>query len=241
MRIAVGAIAQESQSFSPVAGTWAHFEGALLRGRDLIERFRGTDTECGGVIEIAERDGIELIPLISANAAASAGPMEHGVFESLLNELLERLANAGPVDGVLAVLHGALLTTELDDGTGQVLAQIRAAVGATVPVVGSLDLHANVTEQMVEQADALIGYRTYPHVDMGACAARATELLVSVIRGDRRPVTALRRLPMLPFFVLVAQSTQEISPTLFPTRRRPLTVINSSSGDVLPRLLQLEK
>src|SRR5436309_15623714 len=101
MRIAIGSLVQESNSFSPVAGSWAHF-GAheVLRGETLIAERTGTQTELGGAIDVAADQGAELVPLLSAAATASAGPLRQAVFEALLGELLERLRAAPPVDGL---------------------------------------------------------------------------------------------------------------------------------------------
>jgi microcystin degradation protein MlrC len=129
--------------------------------------------------------------------ATSAGPIVQPVFETLLHEMLEHLHSSLPVDGVLMELHGAMLAEEEDDATGRVLEAIREMVGPDVPIAGSLDLHANVTRRMVEAADILVGYKTFPHVDMYETAATATSLLLDLIAGSIRPVTALRRLPMI--------------------------------------------
>jgi microcystin degradation protein MlrC len=118
-------------------------------------------------------------------------------FDDLSEELLSRLGAAGPVDGVLLALHGALVTENLDDPDGTLLARIREIVGTDCPIVASLDLHANVTRQMVEAADALVGFRTYPHVDMLETGERAAELLFSIIRDRVRPTMAVRKIPLL--------------------------------------------
>jgi microcystin degradation protein MlrC len=197
-RIAIGCFAQESQSFSPIAGSWLHFgPQELARGQELVERFSGTNTEMGGALDFAAKHTIEVVPLLSACAAASAGPMRAEVFAAIHDELLERLRHAGPVDGVFLVLHGAMVTEDHDDATGEVLRAFRTALGPDVPLVGTLDLHANVTQTMVNQATALVGYHTAPHVDQRETALRGMAILEGAIAGHIRPVCALRRLPML--------------------------------------------
>jgi microcystin degradation protein MlrC len=198
MRIAVGGLAQESHSFSPVPGSWLHFgPHELLRGQEMFEQLAGTRTEFGGVLDVARRRGVELVPLMVAVASASAGPMLGEVFEAMRDELLDHLGKAGPVDGVLLVLHGAMVAEGYEDATGEVLRAFRAEIGPDVPLVGTLDLHANVTRTMVDQATVVVGYHTAPHVDLYETGQRGMELLLDTARGDAQPVTALRRLPMI--------------------------------------------
>jgi len=198
MRIAIGSFVQESNSFSPVPGSWDHFPpGHLLRGEDVIGQRARTRTEIGGAIDVAGAEDITLVPLISATTSASAGPMLDAVFVALRDELVAGLRSAGPFDGVLLVLHGAMSAASYEDATGEVLCAARAAVGADMPLVATLDLHANVTRQMLDQAGALVGYHTAPHIDLYETGQRAMRLLSRMVRGTARPIAALRRLPMI--------------------------------------------
>ena len=198
MRVAVGSFAQESHSFSPVSGSWAHFgPQQIRRGREMFEHLAEARTALRGAHDVARQHDIELVPTLSAKASSSAGPVLEQVFRAILSELLERLRQAGPVDGVLLVLHGAMVAEGCEDATGEVLRAVRAAIGPDLPLVGTLDLHANVTQHMVDQATALIGYHTAPHVDQYETGQRGMELLVKAMAGRARPVAALRRLPML--------------------------------------------
>ncbi len=198
MRIALGKFAQESQSFSPVPGSWMHFgPNDVLRGQELVEHFGGTRTGLGGALAFAQEHGIEVVPLLSASASSSAGHVLSDVFETIRDELVERLRQALPVDGVLLVLHGAMVVQGFDDGTGEILRAARAVVGPNVPLVGTLDLHANVTYQMVDQATALAGYHTAPHIDLVETAERGMRLLLAASQGSARPTSALRRIPMI--------------------------------------------
>jgi len=198
MRIALGCFIQESHSFSPVAGSWFHFgPGQLARGQELIRQFSGTRTELGGALAVAGQAGAEIVPLMAAVASASSGPVQHEVYAALRNELLARLAAAGPVDGVCMVLHGAMVAEGCEDATGAVLAALRTQIGPAIPLVATLDLHANTTARMAAQATALVGYHTAPHVDQYEIGQRAMSLLLAVLVGRARPVVALRRLPMI--------------------------------------------
>jgi microcystin degradation protein MlrC len=113
------------------------------------------------------------------------------------NRLLADLETAGPLDGVLLDLHGAMVVEGLDDGEGDLLQAVRAAVGA-VPIAVTLDFHANVTRSMVDTATLLHGYKTYPHVDMDARGREAAARLADVVAARIRPTVAYRQLPMLP-------------------------------------------
>lgn len=198
MRIAIGGCVQEANSFSPVPGSRMHYTGEqILRGAELLERRRGTRTEFGGILDVAAERDLTLVPLVHSMARAACGPIERGLFDELLGELLDRLRAAGPLDGVLLVLHGAMSAEHHDDATGEVLRAVRAVVGDSVPVIATLDLHANVTEQMVAQATALVGYHTAPHIDLYETGQRAMRLMDKVLRSGAQPVSALRRLPMI--------------------------------------------
>ena len=163
----------------------------------MLDQYAGTRTELGGVLDVARGRGVELVPLLAAKASASAGPLLGEVFHGILDELTERLCQAQPVDGVLLVLHGAMVAEGFDDATGEVLRACRAVIGTDVPLVGTLDLHANVTHLMVNQATALVGYHTAPHVDLYETAQRGMQLLLGTIGGTIKPSPALKRLPML--------------------------------------------
>ncbi|MBC8074480.1 MAG: M81 family metallopeptidase, partial [Chloroflexales bacterium] len=198
MRIALGGFVQESNSFSPVPGSWLHFgPGQLLRGPEMLEGFAGTRSELAGALDAARAAELEVVPLLMATTSAAAGPMRADVFAAILSELLLRLRAAGPLDGALLVLHGAMCSEDYDDATGEVLRAIRAELPPGAPLVATLDLHANVTARMISEATAIVGYHTAPHVDMYETGQRGLALLLHALRGGARPYTALRRLPML--------------------------------------------
>ncbi len=198
MRIALAGLVQESNSFSPVPGSWLHFgPGQVLRGQELFDQLGATRSEVGGVLDVARSLALDVVPVLVASASASAGPLRSDVFATLLGDLRARLRDAAPFDGVLLVLHGAMVAEDDDDATGEILCAVRTDVGRSVPVVATLDLHANVTSRMVDQATALVGYHTAPHIDMYETGQRAMALLHRVLRGKARPISTLRRLPML--------------------------------------------
>jgi microcystin degradation protein MlrC len=184
--IAVGGMQHETNTFAPTrADLQAFMQGGgwpgLARGARIREAIEGANIPAAGAIEALERAGHRVVPLVWAAASPSAH-VTHHAFETIVGELVQALSKAGPVDGVYLDLHGAMVTEDHDDGEGEILARVRAAVGAHVPVVASLDLHANVTRRMVQCSDALSVYRSYPHVDMAQTGERAAHLLDRMIR-----------------------------------------------------------
>lgn len=119
--------------------------------------------------------------------------MTEPAFEAIAGDLVARIAAALPVDGVYLDLHGAMVCDHLDDGEGEILRRVREAVGPGIPVVSSLDLHGNVTDLMVDSADALVAYRTYPHVDMAETGRRAAAYLATLLGRPERDAKAFRR------------------------------------------------
>jgi microcystin degradation protein MlrC len=195
MRVAIGQFMEETNTFVRQRADVEHFKATqLLYGPDIVTRLRGTRAEIGGVLEVLEAARVDVVPTVAANAVSS-GPVTRKTFEHMKTALLNRLA--APVDGVLLALHGAMVLEDDPDGEGALLAAVRAHVGPRVPVVASLDLHATITARMVEAADALVGYDTYPHVDLYETGMKAARLLLRALAGEVRPVTLFARAPML--------------------------------------------
>ena len=198
MRIAIGGITHEANTFCPHITNLADFEARqMLRGDEILENWQSTWTEQAGMLSVlTEIPECEVIPTFLARALSGA-PMRESTFTTLLDELLESISEAGPLDGILLVLHGAMMSQQTPDATGKLLQSVRELIGAGVPIVGTLDLHANVTHQMVREATALIGYHTVPHIDMYDTGSKAAHVLVDTVLGILSPVTALVRVPML--------------------------------------------
>jgi len=211
-RIAVGGFLHETNTFAPTkAGLGDFIRGsgsmAMSRGAEIARASQGSNQAIAGAIAQAEREGWEVVPTLWATTAPSAHVTEEA-FETITAELLERIAAALPVDGIYLDLHGAMVTEHLDDGEGELLARLRALVGPEVPVVVGLDLHANVTPQMVEMADVLDSYRTYPHVDMAETGARGAAVLGRLMAGERPEKAFLQA----PFLTAIAWQCTDIEP-----------------------------
>ena len=200
MRIAIGGFQHETNTFAPSKATYANFERAkgwpgLQRGGEMLETMVARNLPIAGFIEQMKGTRHQLVPTAWAAAEPSAHVTEDA-FERIAAMIVDGIRDAQP-DAVYLDLHGAMVTEHLDDGEGEILARVRRTVGEDVPVMASLDLHANVTQKMVDCADALVGYRTYPHVDMADTGGRTAFLLGQRLDGMARPHAALRRIPFL--------------------------------------------
>ena len=198
MRLFLAMMSHETNTFSNLPTDRAQFEARNLHyGGEILEAFRGTGTCVGGMIDAAARRGATLIPSVAA-AASPAGLVTRDIYGHVKERLLRDLKAAGKVDGVLLDLHGAMVPEGLDDGEGDLIEAVRAAVGPAVPIAVTLDFHGNLSETMVRGADLLNGYKTYPHVDMAERGVEATEQLIDIIGKRLKPTAALRKPPILP-------------------------------------------
>ena len=198
-RIAVGGFHHETNCFVATPTDYAYFishrdRPPLVCGPDVVHWLGATSFALSGFLR--DMGDHEIVPLLWTSGGAG-GLVTADAYERIAGELIGRLSEAMPVDAVYLDLHGAMVSAPFEDGEGELLRRVRAVVGDTIPVVISLDYHANVTPEMVEFTDGLVAYRTYPHVDRpetGQQAARAMRLLLA--RG-RPPGRALRKLPFL--------------------------------------------
>ena len=198
-RIAVGGVQHETNVFAPYQAGYEVFERhdewpPLSRGMQMLDNVRGVHLPITGAIERLQALGHEIVPLLWCSATPSAHVTEDA-FERITGMMLETLSDSAPLDGVYLDLHGAMVCSHVSDGDGELLRRVRQAVGEDVPVVASLDLHANISDQMIAQASLLEVYRTYPHVDMGATGARAADHLDLLLHRQlaRFPATTVRR------------------------------------------------
>lgn len=200
-RIAFGGFLHETNTFAPSkAGMDAFLQGggwpALARGEAIYAGVHNVNVGASGFVETAKAAGWELVPTLWCAASPSAHVTAEA-FEALTQELVARIAAALPVDGVYLDLHGAMCSENFADGEGEVLRRVRAALGPDVPLVASLDLHGNVTQLMVDSTEALVAYRTYPHVDMAETGSRAAAYLAKLLGTSKRHAKAFRQVPYL--------------------------------------------
>lgn len=190
-RVALMGIYHESNTFIERKTGIADFENShLLRGNEIRDEYENSFHEIGGMLEVMDREGIEVLPLLFAEATPG-GEVTNEAYSQLLDELISRLVNVLPVDGCLVVPHGAAVSTKYRDLDGHWLEKIREVVGAEVPIVGTLDPHANVSQAMVRASDALIAYKTNPHVDQRETGRAAAELMLGCLHGTVKPIQYL--------------------------------------------------
>jgi microcystin degradation protein MlrC len=196
-RVLTGRFMHETNTFSLVKT-----DLALWRRRDFHTEneipavFRGTRSAMGATFEAADKYGWTLVHPVSANANPS-GTVTDDAFETIGGMIVGAAERQGPIDGVLFHLHGAMVTESHEDGEGELLERLRGVLGPDVPIVVTLDLHANVTPKMADMANALIAFRTYPHIDMYERAWQGAELLEQAMAGKIRPRTLIARRPMI--------------------------------------------
>jgi microcystin degradation protein MlrC len=200
-RIAVGGFAHETNTFAPHRATWSDFASGgaqppWTRGDRLFEVMRGVNLPIAGAIDALVAAGATVVPL-SWCAAMPSAHVTDDAFERICALLVAELHAAGTVDGIYLCLHGAGVTETFEDAEGELLRRLRAVAGPDVPIVASLDLHANVTRTMVDLSDALVAFRTYPHVDMAETGARAAKVLCEMVQTGRRPAKLFRQIPYL--------------------------------------------
>jgi microcystin degradation protein MlrC len=199
MRIFVAGFQHETNTFAPSKADWAAFQSgagypAMTRGAAMIERLAPTTLPMGGFIRDAQERGWTLLPSVWAAATPSAH-VTREAFERIAALLLDD-ARSQTFDAVYLDLHGAAVAEHVDDAEGELLERLRAVVGTSMPIVASLDLHANVTRRMLQHASAMTAFRTYPHVDMAETGARAAGLLATLL--SHGPFTTHhQRLPFL--------------------------------------------
>ncbi len=169
----------------------------LIEGDAAITARGAANTELAGFVEVARKNGWQMIHSISA-LASPAGPVSRAAYDHIAGIICRDVtAHKGRIDGILLSLHGAQVCDFCEDGEGELLRRLRAIVGPDLPISVTLDLHANATASMAENAQIWVSYKTYPHIDMVECGRLAAELLHSAMAGQTQPATLRRAVPMM--------------------------------------------
>ena len=193
-RVGVGGIFIECNHFTAQLADRAAFERSeWLAGEALLAKDTGV---IGGMLSVLRDVGCEPVPLFYASACPS-GAVEAAVYDELKSELLRRLSDAGELDGVLLCLHGAGAAVNAPDLEGDLAGAVRARVGEATPIVGTLDLHAHVTSEMLAHTDALLAWETYPHKDAFETGERGAWAMIEILGGRLKPLMALAKVPVL--------------------------------------------
>jgi microcystin degradation protein MlrC len=197
MRVFIAEVKHEANTFSPLPTTLQSFRDYhLYRGAEIVDRLADTRSEVGGFLRVAGDEAWEIAPGLAA-MAMSGGVVTAEAYQTLKTDLLNALASAGPLDGVLLALHGAMVTEGQDDPEADLLKAVREIVGLSVPIVTCLDLHGNTRPALLDHADILLGFDTCPHTDLYETGTRAARLLARCLRREVRPTMALARLPLI--------------------------------------------
>jgi microcystin degradation protein MlrC len=196
-RVLTARFMHETNTFSRVPTDMAMFRRRDFHLENEIPvAFRGTRSAFGATFEAADKFGWTLVHPVSANPHPS-GTVTDDAFEHVTGMIFDAVEAKGPIEGALLHLHGAMVSDSHEDAEGEFLTRLRNRLGPEVPIVVTLDLHANVTQRMVDNANALIAYRTYPHIDQYERAWQGAELLRRAMRREIRPRTVVARRPML--------------------------------------------
>ncbi len=195
-RILIAELKQETATFNPAPTTYGDFQ--IHAGDEILRAYSETRTELAGAFDVFQKtrtDEIQIVPTIAA-AAVSGGRILDAALDRLLTSILDQARRNSDVDGAYLCLHGALAGVSEVDPEGHLLTKLREILGDK-PIIASIDLHAILTDRMIEAADILVPYHTYPHVDHFQTGRRAARLLIRLLRREIKPTTARIPLPML--------------------------------------------
>ncbi len=194
-RVGLLGFLHESNTFLPVPTTYEHFASTMLtRGEALRARWHGAHHELSGLLAGCDETGITVVPGMATYAVPS-GTITAEAFEQLATELLASIQL--PLDGLLVALHGATASSDYPDADGEILRRVRQLTGPDLPIIVTLDLHANVSAEMVRHSNAIVAYRSNPHLDQFARGREAALLMARTLSGEIKPVQALETPPML--------------------------------------------
>jgi microcystin degradation protein MlrC len=226
LRAVVAMMQHETNTFSPVPTPLERFgDGEPPRGEAVLRAYRGTGTGLGGFIAVAEAAGMEIVSPIAGNAAPS-GRVQSGAYRVMCDAILDAV-KAG-CDVCFLDLHGAMVTEDTVDGEGELLARIRA-VAPELPIGVSLDLHANLTDTIVDHCTALVGYKTYPHIDMFEAGEHAGQILLRTLAGEAQPVMAWGNCPLLAQTLRMGHEDQPMGPLIDLARKEEASGLLAAS------------
>ena len=195
-KILIAECKQEVSTFNPHKSSYEDF--IIRKGDEILSYHRTVGNEIGGALSIFDAAGnVTLVPTYSAFFITSGGILAKESWEKIAKEFLDSIRAAPPVDGVYFCMHGAMASEEEFDPEGWLLQETRKILGEKIPIVVSLDLHGILTDRMVEHSNAIVAFHTYPHVDFFETGQRAAKLLLKILEGKARPVTAKVAIPAL--------------------------------------------
>jgi microcystin degradation protein MlrC len=216
LRAVVAMMEHETNTFSPVPTPLQRFGSPdVPRGSEVYRLFKGTGTGIGGLLDVADEVGMEIVTPIAGNAAPS-GPVEADAYAVMCDAICEAIGRG--CDVCFLDLHGAMVTETTDDGEGELLARIRQ-LSPELPIGVSLDLHANLTDEIVNNCTALVGYKTYPHIDMYEAGQHAGRIMLSTLDGSVQPVMSWGNRPLLAQTLRMGHEDRPMGPLIEMARK----------------------
>jgi ParB/RepB/Spo0J family partition protein len=195
LRVAIGSFGAESNALSlEIQGDGS---AQVITSDCLIASQKGRGTVLAGFIDSLQEHGIEIVPLMRV-FWRDGGVVESSSYESFKRKIIESVQQvAGNIDGILLDLHGAMISEMVVDAEGELLKEIRSIAGDEVPIISTMDLHANLTDLKFRASTAIFGYRTNPHIDLYERGRKAALTIVDVLAG-RMPIFAhMKRVGMI--------------------------------------------
>lgn len=194
LRAVIAMMEHETNTFSPVPTPIERFGGnPLPSGQALIDGYKGTGTGLGAFLDVALEEGMEIVAPVAGNAAPS-GYVSKSAYETMSDAICDAVAQG--CDVCFLDLHGAMVSETTDDGEGTLLKRIRS-IAPELPIACSFDLHANITQDIMDNCTVLVGYKTYPHIDMYQAGEHAARVMVRALKGEVKPVMAWGQRPIL--------------------------------------------
>ncbi len=196
-KVIITSVMHESNSFNPVLTPFSAFQFLEENNSELtLDRWAKGSTEVAGMIREGRELNFDLLPVIYASATPS-GPVDSAAFELLCEQLISGIRAAGPIDGVLLALHGAMFCPAFPHADAEIVRRVRETVGKTVPIVLSLDFHANIPPDLISHTDALLTYQQCPHTDTFERGERAAYIMDAILHQEITPELGFSRPPML--------------------------------------------
>ena len=194
-RVAIGSFLQETNTFSPHKTKFSDFN--FFYGKEFLKHANTEKTEVKGFIKILQKEKIEIVPTIGG-WAVSSGKIKKKDLKKIINNFTKIFKKeVGKIDGIILALHGACAAEGCDSVDSYLIEQIRSIIGHKVPIMVSLDLHANITKSMVKNINAIVGYKTCPHIDTYETGKKTAKLMVQKLKEQIKPKTILKKIPMI--------------------------------------------
>lgn len=195
LKVAVASFSHETCTFVPVKTTYDMFKDFIVRGDEIFEHAKTFPNYIRGFMKVAAEEGVELVGILEAGrttATGYSGWITRDAFEKITGEIVDTIRDKGPFDGVLLALHGAMAVEGVPKPEAEIVRRVRRVVG-NIPIMVTLDLHANEDHELAESANAVFILKTYPHVDSEDIGIIAARCMVKTIRGEFKPVMAFRK------------------------------------------------